>query len=134
MMHSLFADPNRISLVWVEVMVQAWIYDGGLPLLVGYGGAVLVALYDTGRIALSCRDRELAFWAAVVLALNLSVAATCFSYVTFLSALGPQFWLLAAAVHAADRQTRLAPAVTRGRAASAGVSGRWRGSGRRAQR
>jgi hypothetical protein len=108
MIQSQFGDPNRISPIWVEVMISAWIHDGGLPLLVGYGGAVVVAIVDSGRIALSSRDRELAFWAAVIMAQNLSVVATCFSYVTFLSALGPQFWLLSAALHAADRQTRQA--------------------------
>ena len=102
--HGLFADPNRISYVWVEVMIPAWIYDGGFPLLIGYVGAIVLALYDTGRIALHNKDRELAFWAAVVLALNLSTVATCFSYISFLTPVGMTFWLLAAVVNSADRQ------------------------------
>ena len=63
-------------------------------------------MYDSLRIALTCKDRELAYWAAVVVASNLSIIATCFSYVTFLSPIGLQFWLLAAALHAADLRTR----------------------------
>ena len=52
------------------------------------------------------KDRELKFWAAVIFASNLSVIATCFSYVTFVAAIGMQFWLLAAVVHAVDHRIR----------------------------
>jgi len=107
MIHALFLDPSRVSLVWVEVMIQAFVYDGGVPLLVGYGGALAAALLDSLRIALTSRDRELRFWAAVVFSQNLSLVANCFSYATFLSVLGPPFWLFAAALHAADARSRL---------------------------
>jgi hypothetical protein len=106
--HGLFADPNRLSYVWVEVMIPAWIFDGGFPLLIGYVGAIVLALRDTARVALRTRDRELAFWASVAFALNLSTVATCFSYTSFLSPVGMTFWLLAAAVNGADRQVRAA--------------------------
>lgn len=104
--NGLFADPRRISPVWVEVMVPAWVFDGGLPLLVGYVGAIVAALLDTARVALTSRDRDLAFWATVILALNFSLATTCMSYTTFLSQLGPNFWLLSAMIHAADLKAR----------------------------
>ena len=106
MTHGMFADKYRPSPVWVEVMVAAWVFDGGFPLLVGYGGAVLVALFDTTRVALTSRDKELSFWAAVVLALNIGIAASSLSFVTFLSPMGLTFWLLSALVHAADSQVR----------------------------
>jgi hypothetical protein len=108
MVHMAFRDPSRLSNVWVEVMIQAWAVDGGIPLTLGYAGAVAVALFDSLRIVLKSRDKELTFWAAVVFAQNLSSAALCFSYPTFLSPTGLQFWLLAAALHAADAQTRAA--------------------------
>lgn len=108
MVHMAFRDPSRLSLVWVEVMFQAWVVDGGIPLLVGYFGAILVALYDSARIALTTKDRELGFWAAVIVAQNLSSLALCFSFPTFMSPTGMQFWLLAAALHAADAQSRAA--------------------------
>ena len=63
---------------------------------------------NTLRIALRCRDREVAFWAAVIFASELSIVATCFSYVTFVTAIGLQFWFLAAVIHAADYRVRLA--------------------------
>ena len=57
----------------------------------------------------------MAFWGAVIVSLNLSVVAACFCGVVFLSPLGVQFWLLAAALHAADAQAR---AASRGVAAA----------------
>jgi hypothetical protein len=95
-------------------MLPAWVMDGGIPLLVIYLVAISFALYDTLRIALKTRDRELGYWAAVIFASNLGMLATSFSYVTFLTSLGLQFWLLASALHAADlrvRATKIAGAV-----------------------
>ena len=53
--YSLFPIPNKISPVWVEVMIQAWVYDGGVPLWLGYVGAIVLALYGSTRIALTAR-------------------------------------------------------------------------------
>ena len=104
---SAFGDRARGSL-WVEVMINAWIIDGGIPLLVLYNLAVAIAMANTLRIALRSRDREVGFWAAVIFASELSIVATCFSYVTFVTAIGLQFWFLAAVIHAADYRVRLA--------------------------
>ena len=104
--HLIFSDPNRITPVWVEVMIPAWIVDGGIPLLVGYCGAIVLAMFDTLRIALRSPDRDVAYWGVVIFAFNMSTVATCFSYITFLSPLGVQFWLLAALIHAADARAR----------------------------
>jgi hypothetical protein len=67
---------------------------------------MIVAMLDSLRIALRCKDREVAYWAAVIVAFNLSIVATCFSFVPFLAPIGVQFWLLCAALHAADARTR----------------------------
>jgi hypothetical protein len=104
--------------IWVEVMIPAWIVDGGIPLLVLYGLAIALAMASTFRVALRSRDRDLRFWAAVVFASNLSVIATCLSYVTFITTIGMQFWFLAAIIHAADYRVRQAAARS-GRAAPA---------------
>jgi hypothetical protein len=106
--YGALGDKSHPSRVWVEVMIPAWVIDGGLPLLVLYAGAICLAMGNTLRVALRSRDAEVRFWAAVVLASNLSVVATCFSYVTFVTAIGLQFWLLAAVVHAADVRSRVA--------------------------
>jgi hypothetical protein len=104
--NALFGNPYRRSPVWVEVMIPAWVYDGGAPLLVLYCGAIAAALVHTARVALHSPDRSVRSWAAVVFALGVSIAASCLSFVTFLSPLGVSFWLLTALVHAADAQAR----------------------------
>ena len=106
--YGAFGDKTVPSKIWVEVMWPAWVIDGGIPLLLTYLAALGFAMTDTLRIALRTRDRELGFWAAVIFASNLSVLATCFSFVTFLTSIGIQFWLLAAALHAADLRVRSA--------------------------
>lgn len=104
--YQFFGDKTVPTKIWVEVMWPAWIIDGGFPLLVPYLIAIALAMFDSCRIALSTKSRELGFWAAVIVASNLSILATCFSYVTFVASIGMQFWFLAAALHAADLRFR----------------------------
>jgi hypothetical protein len=91
---------------WVEVMIPAWIVDGGIPLILLYGVALAVAMADSFRIALTSRDSDLRYWAAVIVAMNTGVIATCFSFVAFLAPIGLPFWLFSAALHDADRISR----------------------------
>jgi hypothetical protein len=92
--------------IWVEVQWPGWVVDGGVPLMVLYVLAIVLAMGDSFRIALTCRDRELAYWAAVICGLNLSVVAGCFSACPFLANNGMWFWLSAAMLHAADLRAR----------------------------
>jgi hypothetical protein len=104
--------------LWVEVMIPGWVADGGIPLLVLYCGALVVTMANTLRIALKSRDDEIRFWAAVAFASSLAAIATCFSYVTFVTYIGMQFWFLSAVVHAADYRARR-EAAARARAPAA---------------
>ena len=105
MINEYFGVP-RADAYWVEVMIPAWVVDGGIPLFVLYAGALAVAMLDTLRIALKSRDPDLRYWAALILAMNAGVIATCFSFVAFLAPIGLPFWLFAAALHDADRISR----------------------------
>ena len=60
-----------------------------------------LGLADSARIALRCRDEPLAHWAAVICALSIGIVAQCFGHHPFISPGGVQFWILAAALHAA---------------------------------
>lgn len=100
-----FGTP-RPDAYWVEVMIPAWVVDGGIPLILLYGAALAVAMFDSSRIALTNRDPDLRYWAAVIVAMNTGVIATCFSFVAFLAPLGLPFWLFSAALHDADRISR----------------------------
>ena len=97
------AGPGRGEM-WAEVQWTMWAIEGGIPLIVLYSTAVALALADLLRIALTCRDRTLAFWAAIALALDVGIAATTFSFIPFVAPTGLQFWILAAALHAASQQ------------------------------
>ncbi len=104
MIHAIFGNREIASPIWVEVMWPAWIIDGGFPLLIAYLGAIAAAMFDSLRIARRSKDPDLRFWGAVVVASNLSALATTFSFITFLTPMGMQFWLLAGMLHAADRE------------------------------
>lgn len=106
--HDQFGDKQAgpdTDMIWAEIQINAWILDGGIPLLLLMSTAIGLAMRDTLRAAGS-KDRDVASWAAVVLALNLSVVALCFSFTPFSAPGGVQFWMLAAVVHAAARQVR----------------------------
>ncbi len=106
MIYATFRSPYRYSTLWVEVMIPGWIIDGGFPLLILYFGAVIVAILNSLRIALKSQDPDVTSWAALVFALNISTLALCFSFVTFVTPIGQQFWLLNAVLHVADVQAR----------------------------
>ena len=106
MIHSTFRNPARYSTVWVEVMIPAWVIDGGFPLLILYMGAVIVTIIDSFRIALKSKDPDVMAWAPLVVALNISTLALSFSFVTFVTPIGQQFWLLNAVLYVADTGRR----------------------------
>jgi hypothetical protein len=121
--YQFFGDKSVPTTIWVEVMWPAWIVDGGMPLTAFYVLAITAAMINSVRIALTSRSREISFWATVILASNLSVIATTFSYVTFVSPIGMQFWFLAAVLHASELRFRAESAAARPRPANAGLKG-----------
>jgi hypothetical protein len=94
---------------WVEIQLGGWVIDGGIPLLVLYSIAILMALLSMLRIALRCRDPDLALWAGAVLALGISVVAACFVGCPFIGPTGMQFWILVAMVHVAGERAGFGP-------------------------
>ncbi len=55
MINSIFGSPSKPSTVWCEVMVPAWVFDGGIPLLVAYSIAIVITMLDSLRIARTCK-------------------------------------------------------------------------------
>jgi hypothetical protein len=117
--YNAFADktpsPMR-GMLWSEVQVVAWLYDGGLPLILLYSAAILVALWNVVAIARHCPDESVGFWAAAIGALGLNVVAQCFGSMPFIGPTGVQFWALFAAIHAAGQLARLEKKPARGAA------------------
>lgn len=97
------------TIVWCEVQWPAFVIDGGVPLLLLYPIAIYFAMADTFRVARTCPNRTVAYWAAAGFSLNLSVIALCFAQMPFLTTSGMQFWTITALFHAADRVVRRSP-------------------------
>ncbi|MEO6809239.1 MAG: hypothetical protein ABI353_09035 [Isosphaeraceae bacterium] len=110
MMYANFGDhaPSLDrGMLWAELQWTAWLYDGGLPLMVLYVGALTVAIANTMSIARTCQDKEISFWAVPIFGLGLSAVAMCFNAIPFIGPGGVQFWALFAALHAAAERTRI---------------------------
>lgn len=100
MMYYYFGDKSRPSL-WSEIQPTAWIFDGGIPLLLAYSLGIGAAVLATVRLALRSRDAELANLASVICAICLSILAACLSSMPFIGPVGIQFWVILGALHGA---------------------------------
>ena len=103
MMHAYFgaSDNPDSPPLWVEIQPTAWVYDGGIFLLVTGYAAVVGALVIAGRLAMRATDESLAALAAAVAAFDLSILVNTAAYCNFLSQGGMLFWILNAALYAA---------------------------------
>ena len=105
MMYTYFGDPTQpnSSMLWVELQITGWLFDGGIPLVfLGYL-AVLIACYTSFRIAVTPQsNRLISDGAAIVTALNAGWLAMTFSYPLFIGQGGMIFWLLNTALFVAS--------------------------------
>jgi hypothetical protein len=103
MMHAYFGTPSNPDspVLHAEIQVTAWVYDGGLLMLVlgylGVGGALVLSV----KAATDARSPELADAAGVVVALNVGVLVGTFGYIPFAGQMGMMFWLLNVALFTA---------------------------------
>jgi hypothetical protein len=103
MVHTYFGDPKNPDSrpLYAEIQATAWVFDGGLPLLLLAYAAVAGAVLLAALLAARARRLEDADTAAVVAALGLGVLVTTFGYPVFVSQTGMMFWVLNAALFAA---------------------------------
>lgn len=80
--------------IWVEIQWTGWLLDGGIPLIVTYSIAILLASYLALKIACQQRPDGLSFWSAVIFSYNVGMIMTTFNYPVFISQTGMEFWLL----------------------------------------
>ena len=90
--------------LWAELQPNAWILDGGIPLLVLYAGALWVSTRQQLRFAIS--GGPLSSDAAAILAANAGTVALILGFTPFTNQVGLQYWLLAGAVHGAAQSER----------------------------
>ena len=87
--------------LWAEIQPAAWVFDGGVLLLLAGYSAVVIALGIATHLALRVQNDSLAGLAAVVAAFNLAILVNTVGYSNFLSQGGMMFWVLNAALYAA---------------------------------
>ena len=92
------ANPESTPL-WAEIQIAGWAIDGGIPLLFLSAAALIVTLRSQVQVALRSIDAKVRACAAVVVAVNLGIAALSFSFTPFVTQVGLQFWFLAGALH-----------------------------------
>jgi len=86
-----------VTKLWVEIQWTGWLFDGGVPLIVLYFGAILVTTWSCLRVArgqAGGRDPSLSVWGAVLVSYNVGAIALCFNYTPFIGTAGLEFWLL----------------------------------------
>ena len=106
MMREYFGAGTPFSQIWVEIQPTGWLLDGGVPMWFLYGGALMIALFNSGRLALQRNRGDVAYFAAIILALPCVIVGTGLAGPVFNTTFGTLFWLLTALIYAADRLSR----------------------------
>ncbi len=103
MMSYYFGNPSNYDSpgIWVEIQWTGWLLDGGVPLVLAYSFALLVALRFAVKCALTDSLNDLAVLGALISAYDVGVLAITFSSVPFIGSGGLDFWLLNAVLYAA---------------------------------
>jgi hypothetical protein len=113
MMNQYFGDRTNLysEPIWVEIQWTGWLLDGGVALVIAYGGALVLACSTALRIARSRLPGELPLIASLVLAYDIGAAAVTFNYPLFIGQGGLEFWLLNAVLFAAACNAARRPAA-----------------------
>jgi hypothetical protein len=109
MMRTYFGDENMQTSpsIWVEIQFTAWLLDGGLPLMLSYMLAIILALIQAFKILMKSKNEWLSGWAILIIAYNISIIGLSFSYVPFIGQTGMDFWLLNGMLFAVAENTAL---------------------------
>ncbi|MEI9939924.1 MAG: hypothetical protein WDO69_22110 [Pseudomonadota bacterium] len=100
---------NGAESLWAELQWTAWLFDGGVPLVLLYLTAILLATWGCQKVALgriADADPSLSLWGAVIVAYNVGAIAICFNFPLFASTGGVEFWLLNMAVLSAAQNAK----------------------------
>jgi hypothetical protein len=101
-----FGTSSSVPSLWAEIQITGWVIDGGILMVVLYGGSLVMNAVTELRVARGTHNARLAACAAVVLAANLGTAVMCISFTPFVSQIGIQYWFLAGALHGVVRNSR----------------------------
>jgi hypothetical protein len=95
MLSFYFGDRGpRARNLFAEVQPNAWMLDGGVPLVALYGLVLLVTLVGDVLLVRSLADSEDQLVATIVVAANVGTIGLVFTFIPFGTAIGMQFWFL----------------------------------------
>jgi hypothetical protein len=95
MLSFYFGDAGAASKgLFAEVQPNAWMIDGGVPLVALYGLVLIVTLFGDLALIRSLADPEDRLVATIVVAANVGTIGLVFTFVPFNTAVGMQFWFL----------------------------------------
>jgi hypothetical protein len=105
MMYTYFGNASSPP-IWAEIQWTGWLLDGGVPLMLAYTSALIVAFMATVRIARreAAANVDLLAWAASLVGYSIGTIALTFSTAPFAGTGGMDFWLLNATLFAATSQ------------------------------
>jgi len=106
MMNVYFGDPTDLNSppIYVEIQLTGWLLDGGAPMWLFYGGALLTGILVVLRLATQRLAPGLADLAAISLALLVFVVGMSFAGPVFNTQVGILFWFLVSATYGAGHQ------------------------------
>jgi hypothetical protein len=109
MINAYFGNPAefRSPRIYVEIQLTGWLLDGGVPMWLLYGGAILLSMFATFRLTRAPAP-FLGDSALVVLAVQVFIAGTAMAQPAFNTQLGILFWALASMLHGAALSTAVA--------------------------
>jgi hypothetical protein len=88
------SSPGMTRGLFAEVQPNAWMLDGGVPLVCLYGLVLLVTLFADLSLIRSLADPEDRLVATIVVAANVGTIGLVFTFIPFGTAVGMQFWFL----------------------------------------
>jgi hypothetical protein len=83
--------------LWAEIQWTAWLYDGGVLLILLYLTTIFIAAWGCLKVSRqqqSANTGSMSLWAALILAYDVGALAVCFNYPLFEGTGGVEFWLL----------------------------------------
>jgi hypothetical protein len=103
---SSFIQDTDPPAIWAEIQITGWLLDGGLPMWVLYGAAILSSLLYCYNAATRNADRDVRYFAGLILSLNVVTVMTIFDSPTFNNSPGAQFWLLTSVLAGVCEKTK----------------------------
>jgi hypothetical protein len=109
MMSTYFGDPSdyRSPPFYVEPQITGWLLDGGVPMWLLYGGAILFSVLAGWRMTRSL-DIEVTKLALIVVPVQVFVAGLGMAGPIFNTQMGIVFWMMASMLHGAASGNRAA--------------------------